>query len=60
LYFGVTLLNTVSFYRTGYIPLPSVEEMDLDPNENGFDGSCVNVVGAGYFIGVVLALSGVT
>jgi len=38
----------------GLVPLPSVEEKDLDPNENGFDKSCVNVVGAIYFVRVMV------
>jgi len=36
-------------YGIDYIPLTPWKEKDLDPNKNGFDESCVNVVGAGLF-----------
>lgn len=37
------------------IPLTSVEEMDLDLKENRFnEESCVNVVGAERFVGVMM------
>jgi hypothetical protein len=36
------------------IPLTSVEEMDLDLKENRFNESCVNVVGAERFVGVMM------
>lgn len=45
------LVYSSKYHKLGCHKLyPSpMEEMDLDPNENGFDKSCINVVGTEHF-----------